>query len=85
MSEVTLLFADHDTGERLEVHCARMQVLAPDVKVDDYVACPFVGFIHVHGVRLVGRAVYLLDCHDHEHIYKSRDLLEVARPHPEEA
>jgi len=79
VSHIVLVFGD-GPDDTVEVPCARMQVLAPDVQLGDYVACPFTGFIHVHGVRVDGDLVYLEDCGEREHIYRTRDLLEVGRP-----
>jgi hypothetical protein len=78
VSQVTLVF---DNGEQTEhVHCERVQEFAANVRIGDYIACPFHGFVHVHAVRFNKRAVYFMDCHDAEHIYTASTLLEIARP-----
>lgn len=79
MSHIVLVFGD-GPDDTVEVPCSRMQLLAPDVKPGDYVACPFTGFIHVHSVRAEGKLVFIEDCAEREHAYRTGDLLEVGRP-----
>lgn len=83
MTDITLVF---DTEDGLtEVLCTRVEQLASDVQVGDFVICPHTGFIHVHKVHTSRMGVHLTDCHGSEHIYAKTELLDIARPQTETA
>lgn len=81
MTHVTLVFEDN--GERVHVECTRLTIAASEVEDNDYVACPYSGFVHVHSVRTEGTFAVLIDCHEHEHMYPLTATLEIARPRAE--
>jgi len=77
---VTLVFESEDTDEHEHVQCRRLRQAADAVRPGDFIACPYAGFIHVHRVRSTERLTYIADCHDIEHVYRSSEELELARP-----
>ena len=84
VSRIVLVFdGDEEGDDPIEVVCERIKVAASDVRIGDFIACPFVGFVHVHGIAFAKRLAYLTDCAEREHIYNVADTLDVARPKDE--
>ena len=78
MSKLVLVFNTPEGQVNLE--CDRVEDPAEFVRINDFIACPHVGFVQVRGVRSERGLVYISDPHGHEHLYSSATVLNICRP-----